>query len=258
MSVARFERGILKRYIQSTSTKDRHKAKLLSLLDWIWRWGFTSTAVMEELWQLDRSTINRMVRRYITQGVIADVPTFSCRDKRLFLLKPEGLRVLQTYHGETLNYSVKPSTLNFKTITHDLMCQAIVAKGCAEGRYQFYVTESEQAKEYLKKTRRCDAIVFEIESGELVGIEVEASAKTIPHRKDCLIATRRMIVDENRFDRVLYYSHKRKHLKDAERVHKKLFDKPENGLDAEWFNAHLKLVYSREYIDMLYHKFWLH
>tara|TARA_X000001388_G_C2221491_1_gene119415 strand:- start:69 stop:668 length:600 start_codon:yes stop_codon:yes gene_type:complete len=199
-----------------------------------------------------------MIRRYIKEGMVTEVGTFSCRDKRLFLLKPEGLRVLKSYHGETLNYSVKPSTLNFKTITHDLMCQAIVAIGCAEGRYQFYVTESEQAKEYQKKTRRCDAIVFETETAELVGIEVEASAKTIPHRKDCLTAAKRMIEEENRFNRVLYYSHKRKHLKDAERVHQKLFDKPENGLDAEWFNAHLKLVYSREYIDMLYHRFWLH
>jgi fructose-specific phosphotransferase system component IIB len=258
MSVARFERGILKRYILTTSTKDRHRAKLLSLLDWIWRWGFTSTAVLEELWQLDRSTINRMVRRYINEGMVAEVATFSCRDKRLFLLKPDGLRMLNSFHNENLNYSVKPSTLNFKTITHDLMCQALVAKGCAEERYQFYVTESEQAREYSKKTRRCDAIVFETESAELVGVEVEASAKSIPHRKECLIATQRMIKEECRFSRVLYYSHKRKHLKDAERVHKKIFDKPENGLDAQWFNTHLKIVYSREYIDMLYHKFWQH
>ena len=258
MTVARFERGILKRYMQSTSTKDRHQAKLLSLLDWIWRWGFTSTAVLEELWLLDRSTINRMVRRYINEELVAEVPTFCCRDKRLYLLKPEGLRKLMAFHGEDLKYGVKASTLNFKTVTHDLMCQAIVAKGCAEQRYQFFVTESEQSRENKSRVRRCDAIVFEVDTSELVGIEIEASSKTIPHRKDCLLGTQCMIKEENRFNRVLYFSHKRRYLKDAERVHQKLFDKPENELNEDWFKSHIKLVYSREFIDLLYHKFWQH
>ena len=56
---------------------------------------------------------------------------------------------------------------------------------------------------------------------------------------------------------MLYFSHKRRYLVDAERVHQKLFDKPENGLDEHWYKNHVKLVFSREYIDMLYHKFWL-
>jgi len=256
--VAQFERGILQRYITSASTQQRHQSKLLSLLDWIYRFQFTSTSVIEELWGLDRSTINRMLRRYLREELIAEVPTFCCRDKRLFFLKTAGLKVLEQFHNESLKYNGKPSTLNFKTCTHDLMVQALVAKGCFEGKYKFYITEREQTKEGLQRKRRFDAIVFEVESAELVAIEVEASAKTIPSRLGILQSTYRAITDENRVSRVLYFSHKRRYLTDAARIHQKLFDRPENHLNEAWFKEHLKIVYSREVMDLLYHKFWLH
>lgn len=256
--VAQLEKGILQRYITSTSTQQRHQSKLLSLLDWIYRFQFTSTSVIEELWGLDRSTINRMLRRYLREELISELQTFCCRDKRIFFLKPAGLRLLEEFHIESLKYSAKPSSLNFKTTTHDLMLQAIIAKGCYENRYKFFITEREQTKEGLQKKRRFDAIVFEVESAQLVGIEIEASAKSIPRRLEQLRSTYRTIVDENRVTRVLYFSHKRRHLKDAERIHKKLFDKVENQLDEAWFKEHLKIVYSKEIMDLLYHKFWLH
>lgn len=257
MVIANMERGIFQRYLISTSTKQRHLAKLLSLLDWIRRFGFTSTAVLEELWGLDRSTINRLLRRYIKADVIAELPTFCCRDKRLFMLKPEGLRILSEFHNEELKYACKPSTINFKVVTHDLMVQAIVAKGCYEGRYKFFITEAEQGKEGVERKRRFDAIVFEMETAELIALECESSAKSIPHRLKILKSTEHSIKELNKVSRVLYFSHKARYLKDLERIHQKLFNNPDNDLDEIWFKQHLKAVYAREYRDMLYAKFWL-
>lgn len=54
-------------------------------------------------------------------------------------------------------------------------------------------------KEYFKKIRWCDVIVFEIEFGEFVGIEVEVLVKIILYRKDCFIVIWCMIEEENWF-----------------------------------------------------------
>ncbi|WP_042149651.1 MULTISPECIES: helix-turn-helix domain-containing protein [unclassified Pseudoalteromonas] len=250
------ERGILARYIQSPSTQARHQAKLYSLLDWIYRFGFTSPAVLELLWGVDRSVVNRLLRRYEREEVIAEVATFACRDKRVFLLRPKGVRMIEALHNQALKYTTKKSTLNFKTLTHDLMLQAIVALGVKEENYVFFITEKEQEKENLGKKRRFDAIVYD--GNELIGLEVEASAKTIPHRLDILKRYEQAVTIENRVSKILCFSHKRRFIMDAERVHNKLFDKGENGLDKQFFDQHVKYIYNKELISILYHKFWLH
>jgi DNA-binding MarR family transcriptional regulator len=250
------ERGILARYIQSPSTQARHQAKLFSLLDWIYRFGFTSPAVIELLWGVDRSVVNRLLRRYEREEVIAEVATFACRDKRVFLLRPKGLRMIEALHNQDLKYNTKKSTLLFKTLTHDLMVQAVVAQGVKEGKYVYFITEKEQEKEDLGKKRRFDAMVFD--SIEVIGLEIEASSKTIPNRLDILKRYRRAVTDEQRVSKILIISHKRRFILDAERIHNKIFAKPENGLSKQFFDEHVKYIYSKDLISLLYHKFWLH
>ncbi|AOW76885.1 hypothetical protein A3Q34_08475 [Colwellia sp. PAMC 20917] len=254
--IQRNERGILERYIKSLSTQARHQAKLFSLLDWIYRFGFTSPSVIELLWAVDRSVVNRLLRRYEREGVIAEVATFACRDKRVFLLKPQGVRMLETLHNQDLKYSQKKSTLLFKTLTHDLMVQAVVAQGVKQGKYVFFITESEQEKENLGKKRRFDAIAFD--GSEMVGLEIEASSKTIPNRLDILKRYKYAISDEERVSKILIISHKRRFVLDAERIHNKIFIKPENNLNKAFFDKHVKYIYNQDLMLMLYHKFWMH
>ena len=52
------------------------------------------------------------------------------------------------------------------------------------------------------------------------------------------------------------FSHKRKYIKDAERVHNKLFDEPENSLERSFFEEHIKYVYSKQLTAELYESFW--
>ncbi|WP_163935933.1 hypothetical protein [Paraferrimonas sp. SM1919] len=254
-SIVYSERGILARYISSTSTHQRHQAKVLSLLDWIYRFGFTSTAVLEDLWELDRSVINRLLRRYCKEEVIEEMATFACRDKRIFLLKPKGIRMLEAFHNESLKYKVKRSTINFKTITHDLMVQSIVATGVNSGRYAFFYTESEQDKDAMGNRRRFDALVFD--GSQMLGVEVEASSKTIPSRKD-ILKRYQQAIESKKVDSILLFSHRRRFIADAERIHNKLYDKSENQLDRTFFEKHIRYVYSKETIAHLYGKFWAH
>ncbi|MFY8300514.1 hypothetical protein AAEU28_17245 [Pseudoalteromonas sp. SS15] len=250
-----YERGILARYITTTSTKARHQAKLLSLLDWIQRWGYTSPAVLQALWGLDKSVINRMVRRYVREELIAEVPVYSCRDKRVFILKPEGLRTIESFHQAEFKYNTKPSSFPIKTLTHDLMVQYLVAKGCCEGNYRFFINEAEQGKDGTGKKRRLDAIVYNC--GELQGIEVECSSKTIPYRLDIIRRYRSAIVEEQKVSKILMFSHKRRYLRDAERIHDKLFADVDNNLDRSFYEAHLKFVFSRQITAELYESFWV-
>ncbi|KGJ99887.1 MarR family transcriptional regulator [Thalassotalea sp. ND16A] len=256
--INKHERGIPSKYLKSTSTKARHDAKLYSLLDWIYRFGFTSTSVIELLWDVERSVVNRMVKRYVDDGVLNEVATFACRDRRVFLLKPKAIRMLEELHGEELRYSIKPSTINPKSITHDLIVGCVIAFGLQQGKIGFFITEREQQKDNQGKRRRVDAICYDLHDNEMVAVEVECSAKTIPHRLDLLRRYRKAISDDNLYHKVLIYSHKRRYVKDAERVNSKLTSKEANQLDEMFFKEHIKYIYNKELIALIYNKFWLH
>lgn len=249
-----YERGILSRYIQSKSTQARHQAKLYCMLDWMLRWGYTCPSVLVTLWDLDRSVVNRMLRRYVREGIVAEVPVYSCRDKRVFILKPAGIRLLEEFHQQSLKYAVKPSSFPKKELNHDLMVQYLVAKGVKTGEYQFFINESEQSKDGTGRKRRLDAIVYNGE--DLIGLEVECSAKTIPYRLDIIRRYKTAIVEERKVSKILMISHKRKYIKDAERIHNKLFDIQENKLDRSFFESHIKYVYSKQLTAELYESFW--
>lgn len=249
-----YERGILSRYIQSKSTQARHQAKLYCMLDWLLRWGYTSPSVLVALWGLDRSVVNRMLRRYVNEGAVAEVPVYSCRDKRIFILKPAGLRLLEDFHQQNFKYGVKPSSFPKKELNHDLMVQYLVARGVKSGEYQFFINESEQSKDGTGRKRRLDAIVYNGE--ELIGLEIECSSKTIPYRLDIIRRYKTAIVEENKVNKILMISHKRKYIKDAERIHNKLFDEPENNLERSFFEEHIKYVYSKQLTAELYESFW--
>ncbi len=253
--IPRNERGIPARYINSPSTQARHQAKLFSMLDWIYRHGFTSPAVLMFLWGLDRSVVNKLLRRYEREEVIAEIATFACRDKRVFVLKPKGLRLLEDFHSEDLKYNMKKSTIPVRTLTHDLMAQAVVAINVNKGKCVFFITEREQEKDTLGKRRRFDAIIFN--GSEFIAIEVEASAKQIPNRLDILRRYRTAIIEEQRVQTILLCSHSNRLLRDAERIHNKLFAKQENKLDKEFFNEHVKYVYNKETMSNLRQHFWL-
>ncbi|MDN3651492.1 helix-turn-helix domain-containing protein [Thalassotalea ponticola] len=255
------ERGIPQKYQKSNSTQARHNAKQYSLLDWIYRFGFTSVSVIELLWDVDRSVVNRMVKRLVKDDVINEVATYATRDKRIFLLKPKAVRMLEELHNEQLKYNIKPSTINPKSVTHDLITQAIVAIGIQQEKYAFFITEREQEKDSKGKKRRVDAICYQVSdddnnSGEVIAIEVECSSKTIIHRLDLLRRYKRAIESGENFNKVLVFSHRRRFVKDAERVNTKLIDKPENELDREFFSQSIKYIYSKELISILYNKFW--
>lgn len=254
-------RGMPQKYQTSKSTQARHNAKLYSLLDWIYRFGFTSVSVIEILWGVDRSVVNRMLRKYVKDGVLNEIPTYATRDKRIFLLKPVAIRMLEELHDEKLKYNVKPSTINPKHITHDLIVSAIVALGIQQEKYGFFITEREQAKDSIGQNRRVDAICYQYlnedtGTGEMIAIEVECSAKSIPHRLDLLKRYKHGIESSYQYDKVLIFSHKRRYVKDAERIHEKLISRAENDLDKEFYLNHIKYVYSKELINHLQSKFW--
>ncbi|MBU2918071.1 hypothetical protein KO505_08865 [Psychrosphaera sp. F3M07] len=254
--IFRLERGIPKKYQTSPSTQARHKAKLYAMLDWIYRFGFTSPSVIEILLGLDRSVVNRLLRKYTREELLEEVKTFACRDRRVFLLKPKAVRMLEELHQQNLKYTIKASSLNHKQLTHDLMAAAVVAEGINTGKYSFFITEREQTSEGLSKARRFDALAFEVESNELIAIEIEASNKFPSYRLDILKRTREAILKDKKICRVLYYSHKRRFLIDAERVHEKLFANTDNNLDKAFFKKRLKIVYNKEITHLLYSKFW--
>ncbi len=250
-------RGIPKHYPKPKSTQERGEIKKLSLFDWIARFSFTSTSIVAEIWGVDPSVVNRALRRYVNEGYLTEVPITCCRDKRLFILKPKAIKYINDYHLTPIKYNMKRSNLPLKTINHDLVVQLFLAINITSNKFFYFITEKEQEKDNKGKNRRVDAIVFDIELGEMIAIEVECSSKNIPHRVDLLKKYQKALFDDELYSRVVFVSFKRRHLRDCERVNNKILTKDEGVFfKTEPLSSSLKYLYNKQVMSILYHKIW--
>jgi hypothetical protein len=250
-------RGIPKHYPKPKSTQDRAEIKKLSLFDWIARFSYTSASIVAEIWGVDSSVVNRALRRYVNEGYLTEVPITCCRDKRLFILKPKAVKYINNYHLTPIRYNTKRSNLPLKVINHELVVQLFLALNITSGKFFYFITEKEQEKDNKGKNRRVDAIVFDIELGEMIAIEVECSSKSIPHRVDLLKKYQKALIDDKLYTRVVFVSFKRRHLRDCERVNNKILTKDEGVFfKTEQLSSCLKYLYNKQIMAILYHKIW--
>lgn len=250
-------RGIPKHYPKPKSTQDRAEIKKLSLFDWIARFSYTSTCIVSEIWGVDSSVVNRALRRYVNEGYLTEVPITCCRDKRLFILKPKAVKYINDYHLTKVKYNTKKSNLPLKTINHDLVVQLFLAINITNDKFFYFITEKEQEKGNKGQNRRVDAIVFDIELGEMIAIEVECSSKNIPHRVALLKMYQKALIVDRLYSRVVFVSFKRRHLRDCERVNNKILNKNEGRVfKIEEINSCLKYLYNKQVMSVLYHKIW--
>lgn len=251
-----FNRGIPKNYPKPKSTQDRAFIKKLSLFDWIARFGYTSPCVVTELWDVDVSVVNRALKNYTNEGYLTQVPVNCCRDKRVYLLKPKAVALINAYHLTNVKYNTKKSNLPLKVLNHDLMVQFYLSIQINSGKFGYFITEKEQEKDNVGIRRRVDAIAFDTTLGEMVAVEVEGSCKVIPHRIDILKKYQRAMLEEKLYTRVLFVSAKRRYVRDCERIHEKVFAKPGHGFNDIELRPRLKYIYNKEVMALLYHKIW--
>lgn len=247
-------RGIPANYPKPKNTHERAFYKKLILFDWTARFGFTSMSIVAELWGVDISVANRGVRMYIKEGYVTEIQTTSCRDKRVFILKPQALKFINEYHLTPVKYSTKKSNLPLKTLVHDLMVQYFLIINLNSGNFLFFYNEKEQCKGADGKTRRFDAVAFDMNNQKWIAIECEASIKFMKQRKK-LLKQYELKLEQGEVDSILFFSHKRRNVRDCERLHEKIMKSDESHCN-ELLNSSLKYIYNKQITALIYSKFW--
>lgn len=97
------------------------KKSKLAVLDWIYRWGFTSAAMISAL--LGR-TSGGYAQRLVRQGLLVRINNGNRTPKELFTLSDEGLRIAEKHSDRQAPYpELNPQRVRHHLINHDLVAQ---------------------------------------------------------------------------------------------------------------------------------------
>src|SRR5690606_22833070 len=107
--------------------KERGNEKRQKILDWIYRWGYTSASIIVTAsGASDRSYPQRLVR----QGLLRAIPTTRCPTvKKIFVLTTDGLDAARGVSSLFLEYPELDSRrINQANVTHNLTAQEQVLR----------------------------------------------------------------------------------------------------------------------------------
>jgi hypothetical protein len=152
--------------------KRRGAEKLGAVLDWVYRWGYASSATLVGAsGAADRSYPQRLVRR----GLIRPVPTTRCPTVRtIFVLTAEGLDAARAGSSLYLDYPELDSRrISQATVRHNLIAQREVLRRLPE--YSGWRSDREFGQNLAEAKRPDGALVDQC--GDLWGLEIELSGK---------------------------------------------------------------------------------
>lgn len=183
MQADRTEQLIRARHIATTklagkSPQQRGQQKLHAALSWVYRWGWSSPTVLEQVGGAKRSGLAaRLVRaglltatRTEAGGVLAGVPV------TYLTLTAAGLQEVERLRTVLLPYSLDPSRVKQTQLRHDHLAQQLTISRLAGGQIVDFQTERELAVMSKAGVKQPD-VVWHLDDGLKMGIEVELSSK---------------------------------------------------------------------------------
>lgn len=147
-------------------------------LSWIYRWGWSSPTVIDDLGSTARRGLaRRMVNSQLLRatrtesgGVLESVPNY------ILTLTELGLMEAERFHSTLLPYNLDPYRIDQAKIRHDLMAQTATLKNMKLGHITAFKTEREMAVASAADVKQPDALWI-LKNGDKVAVEIELTAK---------------------------------------------------------------------------------
>jgi hypothetical protein len=159
-------------YLGTHSPKDRYQHKLMAVLEWIYRWGYTSDAVIQAIVGTKRPGFGK---KLVDAGWLATVRAPVNADVRnLYLLSDAGLAEAARRHPEVLPYPEAHGRIS-GLVRHRLAIQWIVLANARDS----HLSEREvRIRSSELEHKAFDALIYR--QGREIGIEAELSPKYGP------------------------------------------------------------------------------
>lgn len=147
----------------------------LKVLGWVYCWGYTSSAHIQELLN---KTSGGYAQKLLKQGWLASTKTESGTPAVIYTLTESGLQEAERHTSNLLRYpELDPYRINQKLIRHNLLAQEITIQAIRSERISGFETERMFLVDGDKPGAKHPDVVWITKGGLRIGIEVELSAK---------------------------------------------------------------------------------
>lgn len=151
------------------------EASRLRVIDWIYKWGYSSSACIQNL--LGR-TAGGYAQRLTRQEWLVATRTESGNPTHLFTLSERGLQEAERHATRLYRYlEIDPYKIHQQLLRHNLLAQKITANALLSGVIEKYETERMLAQDGDKLHYKQPDVIWTSGNGLRIGIEVELSAK---------------------------------------------------------------------------------
>jgi hypothetical protein len=163
------------------SPRARGAEKTRLVLDWVYRWGWSSPTTIEIVGGVKRSGLAaRLVKNGLLQstktesgGAVKGVPA------HILTLTTTGLNAALkelVEDSELLDYQLDPYKIRQDQLRHYEFAMRATALNLADGTIKDYRTESQTSKKSFSKVKQHD-VIWITSDGTKIGIEIELSPK---------------------------------------------------------------------------------
>ncbi len=147
----------------------------LGVLEWIYRWGYTSSAVIQTLLG---KTSGGYAKKLVKQGWLSATKTESGTPAVIYTLTVTGLQEVERRASTLYQYSeIEPGRINQQLVRHNLLAQQSTANLLASSSITSYETERMFLQQGDKPGVKRPDVVWVTPSGLRMGVEIELSAK---------------------------------------------------------------------------------
>lgn len=146
----------------------------LAVVDWLYRFGYSSAAVLQDVLGKQSSGWAAMAER---RGLLQSVRTNAGVPPRLYVLAADGLALAEQHAQQLLAYpEVDPSRVNQSLLRHNLLVQSLTVGELAAERIASFRAERELWTGDRRGVKRPD-VIWNLPSGARIAVELELTAK---------------------------------------------------------------------------------
>lgn len=197
--------------LNGASPRARGEEKQRIALDWIYRWGWSSSKILDAATGGGRSGIaarlvkNKLLRSTKTEtgGSVKGIPVY------LLTLTPTGLDEVERHRESLIQYELDPYKIDQTKLRHDGMGQMATASILEKKLIRLFKTPKELVAQSSKEIKQPD-IIWINNDDIRIGVEIELSAKwdrkLDQFVRSCLVSLSKNANEANKVDKILLVS----------------------------------------------------
>ena len=162
-------------YLDGQSPNQRSQEKRLRVLDWVYRWGWSSADIINTV---SGQATKGYAAKLVQAGLLRETLTSSVHLKRFFTLSADGLAEIERNITRLLPYpEIRPLRVRQEMIRHQMMAQRLTLEFMKYGPVDDFITERMYPDQEDKAGVKRPDMIWHCRDGQVIAVEVELTSK---------------------------------------------------------------------------------